>query len=34
MHPPHMKFSFGKHKKNSNPMGIALGMDYVTWRNI
>ena len=31
---PHIKSSCGTQSKISNPMGIGLGMDYVTWMNI
>ena len=34
MDPPHIKSSCGTQKKNSNPMGTRLGIDYVTWRNL
>ena len=34
MDPPHIKASCGTQKKNSNPMGIGLGIDYVTWWEI
>ena len=30
----HIKSSCGTQNKNSNPMGIGLGIDYVTWRKI
>ena len=29
---PHIKSSCGTQNKISNPMGIGLGIDYVTWR--
>ena len=32
MDSPHIKSSWGQ--KISNPMGIGLGIDYVTWRKI
>ena len=32
--PPHIKASYGTEKTNFNPMGIGLGIDYVTWREI
>ena len=28
--PPHIKTSCGTQKQNSSPMGIGLGIDYVT----
>ena len=31
---PHIKSSRGTQNKHSNPMGIGLGIDYVTWRKI
>ena len=31
MDSPHIKSSCGTQKKNSNSMGIGLGIDYVTW---
>ena len=31
MDPPHIKTSCGTQIQNSNPMGIGLGIDYVTW---
>ena len=31
--PPHQNFMWDT-KKNSNPMGIGLGIDYVTWWKI
>ena len=34
MDPPHIKTSCGTQNKNSNPMGIGLGIDYVTWWEI
>ena len=34
MDPPHIKASCGTQKNNSNPMGIGLGLDYVTWWKI
>ena len=34
MDPPHIKTLCGTQKKNSNPMGIGLGIDYVTWWEI
>ena len=34
MDSPHIKSSCGTQNKNSNPMGIGLGIDYVTWRKI
>ena len=30
MDPPHIKTSCGTQKRNSNPMGIGLEIDYVT----
>ena len=32
MDSPHIKSSCGTQNKISNPMGIGLGIDYVTWR--
>ena len=34
MDSPHIKSSCGTQNKISNPMGIGLGIDYVTWRKI
>ena len=34
MDSPHIKTSCGTQNKNSNPMGIGLGIDYVTWWEI
>ena len=34
MDSPPIKSSCGTQNKNSNPMGIGLGIDYVTWRKI
>ena len=34
MDSPHIKSSCGTQRKNSNPMGIGLGIDNVTWRKI
>ena len=34
MDSPHIKTSCGTQNKNSNPMGIGLGTDYVTWWEI
>ena len=34
MDPPTSKLHVGHKTKNSNPMGIGLGMDYVTWWEI
>ena len=34
MDSPHIKSSCGTQNKNFNPMGIELGIDYVTWRKI
>ena len=34
MDSPHIKSSFGTQNKISNPRGIGLGIDYVTWRKI
>ena len=34
MDPPHIKTSCGTQKQNSNPMGIGLAIDYVTWWEI
>ena len=34
MDPPHIKTSCGTQNKNSNPMGIGLGIDDVTWWEI
>ena len=34
MDPPDIKASCGSENLNSNPMGIGLGMDYFTWREI
>ena len=34
MDSPPIKSSCGKQNKNSNPMGIGLGIDYVTRRKI
>ena len=34
MHPPHIKPQRETQNKNSNPMGIGLGIDYVTWWEI
>ena len=34
MDSPHIKSSCGTQNKISNPMGIGLGVDYVTWRKI
>ena len=34
MDSPHIKSSCGTQKTISNPMGIGLGIDYVTWRKI
>ena len=31
---PHIKASCGTQTKNPNPMGIRLGIDYVTWWEI
>ena len=31
--PPHQNFMWDT-KENSNPMGIGLGIDYVTWWEI
>ena len=33
MDSPHIKSSCGTQNKISNPMGIGLGIDYVTWEN-
>ena len=29
--PPQIKTSCGTQEETSNPMGIGLGIDYVTW---
>ena len=34
MDPPHIKTSCGTQNKNSNPMGIGLGIEDVTWWEI
>ena len=34
MDSPPIKTSCGTQNKNSNPMGIGLGIDYVTWWEI
>ena len=34
MDSPHIKSSCGTQNQNSNPMGIGLGIDYVTWRKV
>ena len=34
MVPPHINTSCGTETKNSNPMGMGLGTDYVTWWEI
>ena len=34
MDSPHIKSSCGTQNKILNPMGIGLGIDYVTWRKI
>ena len=34
MDSPHIKSSCGTENQNPNPMGIGLGIDYVTWRKI
>ena len=34
MDSPPIKSSCGTQNKNSNPMGIGLGIDYVTWWKI
>ena len=34
MDSPHIKTSCGTQNKNSNPMDIGLGIDYVTWWEI
>ena len=34
MDPPNIKTSCGTQNKNSNSMGIGLGIDYVTWCDI
>ena len=34
LNPPHIKSSCGTQNKNSDPMGIGLEIDYVTWRKI
>ena len=34
MDSPQIKSSCGTQNKNSDPMGIGLGIDYVTWRKI
>ena len=34
MDSPPIKSSCGTQNKNSNPMGIGLGIDYVTWRKM
>ena len=34
MDSPHIKSSCGTQNKISNPMGIGLGIDYVTIRNV
>ena len=34
MDSPHIKSPCGTQNKNSNPMGVGLGIDDVTWRKI
>ena len=34
MDPPHIEASCGTQNTNFNPMGIGLGIDYVTWWEI